>query len=88
VDLFKLVEAVESAVRPVMARPTILDGASLMLGYAGVYSSFLLHAERAARRFNVDVRAILLECGERGLIGGQEDTMLEIAQELASARTS
>jgi 4-hydroxy 2-oxovalerate aldolase len=83
-DLFKLVDAVENAVRPVMARPTILDGASLMLGYAGVYSSFLLHAERAAARFNVDVRAILLECGERGLIGGQEDTMLEIAQELSN----
>jgi 4-hydroxy 2-oxovalerate aldolase len=47
-DLFKLVDAVENAVRPVMARPTMLDGASLMLGYAGVYSSFLLHAERAA----------------------------------------
>jgi 4-hydroxy 2-oxovalerate aldolase len=83
VDLFKLVEAVETAVRPVMARPTILDGASLMLGYAGVYSSFLLHAERAAKRFNVDVRAILLECGERKLVGGQEDTMIEIAQELS-----
>jgi len=83
VDWFKLVDATEQSVRPIMPRPQIIDGPALTLGYAGVYSSFLLHAERAAKRFNVDPREILLECGRRKLVGGQEDTMIEIAQELS-----
>ncbi|MGE0059238.1 MAG: 4-hydroxy-2-oxovalerate aldolase [Dehalococcoidia bacterium] len=83
VDWYKLVDATDNTVRPIMPRPQTIDGPALTLGYAGVYSSFLLHAERAAKRFGVDTRDILLECGARKLVGGQEDTMIEIAQELS-----
>jgi len=83
VDWSRLVDATEQAVRPVMPRPQVIDGPALTLGYAGVYSSFLLHAERAAARFGVSARDIILECGRRKLVGGQEDTMIEIAFELS-----
>ena len=86
VDWFKLVDATETAVRPIMPRQQIIDGPALTLGYAGVYSSFLLHAERAAKRFDVDPREILLECGRRKLVGGQEDMLVEIAFELAQQK--
>lgn len=83
VDWMRLVDATEQAVRPIMPRPQVIDGPALTLGYAGVYSSFLLHAERAAARFGVSARDIILECGRRKLVGGQEDTMIEIAHELS-----
>jgi 4-hydroxy 2-oxovalerate aldolase len=88
VDWFKLTDATDQTVRPIMPRPQTIDGPALTLGYAGVYSSFLLHAERAAKRFNVDPREVLLECGRRKLVGGQEDTMIEIAQELSKRQTA
>ena len=86
VDLFKVMDVAEELVRPVMDRPQVIDRAGLVLGYAGVYSSFLLHAERAADRYKVPAHEILARCGERGLVGGQEDMIVDIAAELARAR--
>ena len=60
---------------------------SLTLGYAGVYSSFALHAKRAAEKFGVDSRDILIELGNRKVVGGQEDMIVEVAAELAKAKT-
>jgi 4-hydroxy-2-oxovalerate aldolase len=84
VDLFALMDVAEEVVRPVMARPQVVDRSSLILGYAGVYSSFLLHAERAAERFGVSAKDILVEVGRQRAVGGQEDLIIEIASGLAS----
>jgi len=85
VDLFRLMDVTDEVVRPLMPRPQVIDGPSLVLGYAGVYSSFLLHTYRAAERFGVDPRAILLELGRRKVVGGQEDMILEVAAQLSKA---
>ena len=60
----------------------VIDRDGLLLGYAGVYGSFLLHAKRAAERYGVDTKAILLELGERQAVGGQEDMIIDVAVEL------
>jgi len=82
IDTFKIMDVGEDVVRPIMDRPQIIDRAGLTLGYAGVYSSFLLHAYRAAEKYDLDVRDILLECGRRKTVGGQEDMIIDIAWEL------
>lgn len=84
VDIYKIMDAAEDVVKPMMQRPQIIDRASLVLGYAGVYSSFLLHTYRAAAKFNIEPRDILMELGKRKIVGGQEDSILDLAAELAS----
>ncbi len=85
IDPLLIMDVAEDVVAPIMRRPQIVDRSALSLGYAGVYSSFLLHAERAGRRFGVDPRAILLELGRRKVVGGQEDMIVDVALELAAA---
>lgn len=88
-DLYKTMDASTEALAPVLAAKgvssqTNLD--ALICGYAGVYSSFMLHARRASARFGVDVRDILIELGRRRAVGGQEDWIIEVASDLAEAK--
>ena len=85
-DVFKLMDVAEELVPPVMQKPAEIDRAALTLGYCGVYSSFLRHAERAAAKFGVDAREILTEVGRRKAVGGQEDMIIEVAFELSQRR--
>jgi len=84
IDPLAIFDVAEDVVRPVMDGECVLDRMSLIMGYAGVYSSFLRHAYRAAERYGVSGAEILLRCGERRLVGGQEDQIIDIAVELSA----
>jgi 4-hydroxy 2-oxovalerate aldolase len=82
-----MMDAAEEVVRPRMPRPQVIDRSALALGYAGVYSSFLLHTYKAAERFKVDPLDVLIELGKRRVVGGQEDMIVDVAYELAQTRS-
>lgn len=85
VDVFKLMAAAEEIVVPMMEQPIRVDRDSLVLGYAGVYSSFLLHAQRAAKKYGVRSEEILMELGRMKTVGGQEDMIEDVAINLAKS---
>ncbi|HQY14945.1 MAG: 4-hydroxy-2-oxovalerate aldolase [Ilumatobacteraceae bacterium] len=81
--VLQLVDVAEDVVRPIMDGECVKDRLAIIMGYAGVYSSYLKHAYRAAERYGVSGAEILLECGRQGLVGGQEDQIIQIAATLA-----
>lgn len=83
INFYDVTDVAEEIVAPIMKRPQIIDKAALMLGYAGVYSSFLIHTIKAAKKFKLDPRDILVELGKRKMVGGQEDMIIDVAYELS-----
>jgi 4-hydroxy 2-oxovalerate aldolase len=86
IDVRKIIDAAENVVRPVMDGECLLDQLSLTMGYAGVYSSFLKHADRLAQRYQVSGAEMLIRAGARKLVGGQEDQLMAIALELVAEK--
>lgn len=86
VDLYQIMDVAEDLVVPMMDQPIRVDRDALTLGYAGVYSSFLLFAQRAEKKYGVSARDILVELGKRGTVGGQEDMIEDVALTLSQSR--
>ncbi len=82
-DFYGLMDLAAQEVDPILLRPQTIDNGSLMLGYTGVYSSFLLHVYDAAKKYNLDPRDIMVELGRREMVGGQEDMILDVAYQLS-----
>jgi 4-hydroxy 2-oxovalerate aldolase len=82
-DAFAVMDVAENIVEPLMQRPQVIRTDSLLLGYAGVYSSFLLHTRRASEKFGIPARDILIELGRRRMVGGQEDMIVDVAYQLS-----
>ena len=86
IDSFKAMDIAEDLVIPMMDHMVRIDRDSLTLGYAGVYSSFLLFAKRSAKKYNLSTRDILVELGRRRTVGGQEDMIEDLALDMAKAQ--
>lgn len=86
IDAYKIMDLGEETIAPLLQTPQEITRDSLLLGYAGVYSSFLKHAKNAAQRFNLESRDILIELGKRKVVGGQEDMILDVAAEMANKK--
>ncbi|MDR9797101.1 4-hydroxy-2-oxovalerate aldolase [Aeribacillus pallidus] len=86
IDLYKMMDLAEEIVAPMLPAPQEITRDSLVLGYAGVYSSFLLHTKRIAQKLGIDSRDILVELGKRKVVGGQEDMIVDVATEIAKKR--
>ncbi|HWR45411.1 4-hydroxy-2-oxovalerate aldolase [Sporomusa sp.] len=87
IDLYKVMDLSKDVVEGLMHRPQTVNTDALAIGYAGAYGSFLLHSRRAAEKFGVDSRDILLELGRRKTVGGQEDLIIDVAIELAKQKS-
>jgi 4-hydroxy 2-oxovalerate aldolase len=87
-DAFKLMDAAEYTIAPMMPFQPFPDRDSISIGYAGVYSTFLLHAKRAAERYDVDVREVMVELGRREAVAGQEDWVIDVAMDVAKEKES
>lgn len=85
-DLYKIMDVAEDLVVPIMDQPIRVDRDSLTLGYAGVYSSFLLFAQRASAKYGITARDLLVELGRRGTVGGQEDMIEDLALTMAKEK--
>jgi 4-hydroxy 2-oxovalerate aldolase len=82
-DVFELLDTAENVVAPLMKRPQVIDETAVMIGYAGVYSTFFHFAKRASQKYGIPTKDIIVELGIRGVIGGQEDMIIDVAAEMA-----
>ena len=87
-DVNQLMDLADDIIRPLQERPVRVDRETLSLGYAGVYSSFLLHSERAAQKYSLNTADILQELGQRKMVGGQEDMIVDVALDMLKQKNS